>query len=154
VHRQPHKLFAHYRKFRQSLIAVLGIGLFVTLGTVMNYDRFVGPTLERVAGVTRSSEIDNISSLVYLQGWQDAWSNLQRTNGLGLGFSMMGCTPLPDVSARSALANLFELELNAEDGSILFGKIVSEAGVLGILFFYCNLLVAFTNCERHSQMQW
>jgi hypothetical protein len=81
-----------------------------------------------------TSEIENISSLVYAQGWQDALANLQRTHGLGLGFNMMGCAPLPDVPARQVLDNVFHLgELNAEDGSFLFSKIVSETGLIGLI---------------------
>lgn len=122
-------------KLRQALLASLAMALIVSLVTAINYDRFVRPTLERATGVFATSETENVSSLVYLQGWQDAWDNLLRTKGLGLGFNMMGCTPLPDVSARYILAHAFDIQLNSDDGSILFGKIVSETGVLGILFF-------------------
>lgn len=122
-------------RFRQSLLAVLAIALLVSLGAVTNYDHFVAPTVERIAGIfTTTSEVESISSLVYIQGWQDAWSNLLRTNGLGLGFNMMGCNPLPDVPAREILSK-GHLELNAEDGSFLFSKIISETGVFGFMLF-------------------
>ncbi|GAB1233139.1 hypothetical protein UT4_16050 [Ferrigenium sp. UT4] len=129
-----YRMFAQ-GKFRQVLLAVPAMALIVALGAMVDYDRFVGPTLERVAGVVGASETQNMSSLVYLQGWQDAWNNLLRTEGLGLGFNMMGCTPLPDVQARDILSSVMHIELNSEDGSHLFGKIVSEAGIFGILFF-------------------
>jgi len=48
---------------------------------------------------------------------------------------MMGCNPLPAVPARAILANVYHLELNSEDGAMLFGKLVGEAGVIGILCF-------------------
>lgn len=121
-------------RFRQSLLVVLTMGLLVFLGSVIDYGQIVAPTVERVVGIFSSSEVENVSSLVYLQGWQDAWSNLQRTNGLGLGFNMMGCNPIPDVPAREILSRI-GLELNAEDGSFLFSKIISEAGVFGFMIF-------------------
>lgn len=121
-------------KFRQSLLAVVAITFIASLGAMTDYDRFVAPTVERIAGVFTPSKGGNASSLVYLQGWQDAWSNLMRTNGLGLGLNMMGCNPLPDVPAREILSR-GHVELNAEDGSFLLSKIISETGVLGILLF-------------------
>jgi hypothetical protein len=61
---------------------------------------------------------------------------------------MMGCSPLPDVPARYALDQLYSLgTLNAEDGSFLFAKIVSETGVVGI-FFYIALIWWWIRFER------
>jgi hypothetical protein len=109
----------------------------VILGSAINYDLLIRPTVARVVGVAAPGDTENTSSLVYLQGWQDAWANIARTHGLGLGFNMMGCHPLPDVPARTILAleGKGMEELNAQDGSILFGKIVSEAGVGGLVFY-------------------
>ncbi|WP_213804548.1 hypothetical protein [Granulicella sp. dw_53] len=124
------------RKVRQAVIASLGIGLLIALGATINYDRFIMPTLTRIMGVAAPGDDNNVSSLVYLQGWQDALFNLQRTHGIGLGLNMMGCVPLPDVPARYALGQQFGLDgLNAEDGSFMFSKIVSEAGVGGIVLY-------------------
>lgn len=122
------------KKLTKGLIiwaVVLPAGFFV-LGEVGS--SALAPFIERVLGVAGGGDaVENISSLVYLQGWQDVWANLIRTNGLGLGFNMMGCTPLPEVDAREILAKLFEIELNSEDGSFIFSKFVSETGVFGIL---------------------
>ena len=120
--------------FRQLLFAALGFVFFVSLGAIINYHRYVAPTLERVVGIITPEKTENGSSLVYLQGWQDALFNLQRTNGLGLGLNMMGCNPLPNVSAREKLSNM-NWQLNSEDGSFLFSKLISETGVIGLLFF-------------------
>lgn len=80
-------------------------------------------------------KMPNLSSMVYVQGWQDAWHNLIRTRGLGLGFNMMGCQPLPVGSMRMQIQKLFNLQLNVTDGSFLFSKVISELGVLGIVGF-------------------
>jgi hypothetical protein len=123
------------RRLLQAGILALGMASLITLASAINYDQLVAPTVRRIVGVAASSDADNMSSLVYVQGWQDGYANLVRTHGLGLGFNMMGCHPLADVPTRRVLAIAGQEELNAQDGSFLFGKIVSEAGVLGIAFY-------------------
>ena len=120
----------------RSVRYVIGVTIVLVFLAMTNYESVLAPTVDRLAGVLSGhDETDNISSLVYLQGWQDAWSNFQRTNGLGLGFNMMGCNPLPVSVARDILDKSFRIELNSEDGSVIFGKLVSEAGVIGVIFF-------------------
>lgn len=117
------------RKVPQTDIAV---GL---LAGIMLASSFGGQSIERLTGVASVRSAQNPSSLVYQQGWEDAWANLQRTHGMGLGFNMMGCQPVPDVPARRSLATQFHFKLNTEDGSFLLSKLVSEAGIIGISFF-------------------
>ena len=102
------------------------------------FEVFFAPFIERFEGVVGGVyETTNISSLVYIQGWQDAWANFQRTNGLGLGFNMMGCNPLPDTLSRFVLN---QTELNSEDGSFMASKLISELGVIGISLLVIVLL--------------
>jgi hypothetical protein len=122
------------RKIRQTALFAVGVVALMTVGAVIDFDRFITPTMGRIVGIATPSETENVSSLVYVQGWQDAWFNLERTHGMGLGLNMMGCGDLPDVSARLAL-DLAGLQLNAEDGSFLFAKVVSETGVIGIALY-------------------
>jgi hypothetical protein len=130
-----YRLVAGKTRHRQTVLLALGALSLIAVGAAIDFDRLVAPTVERIVGIaTAPSETVNLSSLVYVQGWQDAWFNLQRTHGLGLGINMMGCGALPDVSARSAIA-LTGLELNSFDGSFLFAKVVSETGVAGIAFY-------------------
>jgi len=119
------------RKLRQASLLILGAGFLIAVGSAINYDKLV-------VGISESNDLEaaNASSLVYLQGWEDMWSDVVRTRGLGLGFNMMGCNPLPDVPARDLLViETGHADLNAEDGSALFIKVVSEAGVFGIAFY-------------------
>lgn len=150
------------RSWKRLAVGVGTVALFVVLGALIDYDSLVKPTVDRAVGVNAGSESSNLSSLIYVQGWQDAWANLLRTHGLGLGINMMGCHPLPDVPARMLLAlgwpHLAELELNAQDGSVLFGKIVSEAGVVGIAFYvgviwwWIRIETGILQKENRSQM--
>jgi hypothetical protein len=123
------------RRLMQATMLALGMAALIAAASAINYDVLVAPTVGRIAGVAASSDAENMSSLVYVQGWQDAMANLERTHGLGLGFNMMGCHPLADVPTRRVLALAGIEELNAQDGSFLFGKIVSEAGVFGLAFY-------------------
>jgi len=129
-----YRLFIHGR-IRQAGLLILGFASLIALASVINYDALIAPTVDRTVGIFASNETDNLSSLVYVQGWQDGWANLVRTHGLGLGFNMMGCHPLPDVPIRAVLALEGLEDLNATDGSFLFGKVVSEAGIFGIMFY-------------------
>ena len=82
----------------------------------------------------------NMSSLVYLQGWQDAYANFISSHGIGLGFNMMGCDPLPKTEARLILKEYFNADkLNSQDGSFLLSKGISEFGVFFIIFIGYSL---------------
>ncbi len=121
------------RQIVKGAMAVMGVGLLVMLLSAVDYSTFVEPTLNRINGIIAGhGSTDNVSSLVYLQGWEDARANLLRTYGMGLGFNMMGCSPLPDVPAREVLLSGAGLYLNSEDGSFLFSKLVSETGLIGV----------------------
>ena len=122
-------------RLHQAMPYILGVTALIGLGAAIDYSRYISPTIVRIVGVFAASEESNISSLVYVQGWQDAWYNLLRTHGMGLGVNMMGCGTLPDVPARLALTVIGLGDLNATDGSFLFAKAVSEIGVFGIAFY-------------------
>jgi len=120
---------------RQVVLLALGVVALIALACAIDYDRLIAPTVDRIAGVAASSGSDNMSSLLYVQGWQDAWGNLARTHGIGLGFNMMGCHPLPNVPLRDVLTTMGFDEPNAQDGTFLFAKILSEAGIGGVAFY-------------------
>lgn len=118
-----------------QVIKYMSITLIVIVTAfLLNYNLIVAPTMARFSGIF-SSENENLSSLIYVKGWQDALANATRTKGLGLGFNMMGCKPLPDVSIREFLSVPGRTDLNNEDGSFLLSKLLSEFGLLGLFFF-------------------
>lgn len=131
----------------RRLMIVAGIGGLTVVVILLGNVRALAPTMSRIEGVISAGSDANVSSLVYIQGWEDAALNLIRTNGKGLGINMMGCTPLPDVPARRLL-RAQGLELNSEDGSFLIAKVVSETGILGIVF-YAIVIVLWIRFERH-----
>lgn len=129
-------------KLKQSLKYLSILVLVSAIAVTLNYELLIAPTVDRfdsvtslIAEETTSSSNENLSSMIYYKGWQDAIANFTRTNGLGLGFNMMGCRPLPDTSVRRLLTLPGRLDLNNEDGSFLLSKMLSEFGIIGLAFF-------------------
>ena len=90
-----------------------------------------------------SSESDNLSVLVYLQGIDDAINSLRISGGLGLGFQMLGTQP-PSTYAIPIERILGSTggELNREDGSFLAAKLIAETGLLGLLLIVMYFVIA------------
>ena len=86
-------------------------------------------------------DTENLSSLVYLQGIDDAKNALFSTNGLGLGFQRAGTSEIGEYG--KLILNSYNLVLNREDGGFLAAKIVIEFGLLGvfIVLSYASLFV-------------
>lgn len=122
--------------FKFSFSTIMKTSLsFMFLIFLIYISPYFGEVQSRLDGVVQLDIDANISSIVYLNGWQTAFENFWATNGLGLGFNRMGCYPIPDTEARQILAN-FQLEdLNFNDGSFTFSKIVSELGVVGVIIW-------------------
>ena len=139
-------------QIRQAGALGLGFSVLVAAAAAVNYQKLVLPVVSRFEGVFSGAEnlSVSVSSLVYVQGWQDAWFDLIHSHGLGVGINMMGCGSLPDVLARSLLTLLGHPSLNAEDGSFLFAKVVAEAGVVGVLF-YIAVIWRWTHRERRTR---
>jgi hypothetical protein len=129
-------------RIKQGLKYLAIIAIIIAIGITLDYELFIAPTVERVGGVTSLIAEEstpapkiNLSSMIYYKGWQDAFANIVRTNGLGLGFNMMGCSPLPDNPLRRIFSIPGKEDSNNEDGSFLLSKILSEFGLIGLIFF-------------------
>jgi len=77
----------------------------------------------------------NITSLVWLQGWQLAYLNFFHTNGLGLGFQMLGQdnTIYGNITEIISSFMLDGALLNTQDGGFLAAKLIAEFGVIGLI---------------------
>lgn len=129
------------RKMKQSLKYLSIIAITTVIAVTFNYELLIEPTVDRAEDVTAlitdgaGLSNKNFSSMIYYKGWQDALANTARTHGLGLGFNMMGCSPLPDTTLRTILSAPGRMDLNNEDGSFLLSKLMSEFGLFGLVFF-------------------
>lgn len=79
------------------------------------------------------SESENLSALVYVQGWQMLVEALENSNLLGLGFQQLGVQGT-DVAAAQAIRAMRDGEdLNILDGGFVLAKLGAEFGVFGLL---------------------
>lgn len=78
-----------------------------------------------------SSTSDNLSVLVYLQGWQLAWEGLKNTYGFGIGFQQLGFVPI-ETEAGYIINKLIGKEVNVTDAGITAPKMIAELGILGL----------------------
>lgn len=83
---------------------------------------------------------DNLTLLVWLQGWFIVIASLQFSNWFGMGFQMLGFNKesLPEISYY--IYDFFSTGFyNIEDGGFLAAKIISELGLFGILLIFLYL---------------
>ncbi|HUE91178.1 hypothetical protein [Pseudomonas sp.] len=115
------------------------------------------PTVEYFSSrLNISTESTNLTTLVFLQGWDEAWRSLVNTNGLGLGFQMLGTNPPGDIAERIFM--LYGTDFNRADGGFLASKVIAELGVIGLVitFFFIGFLLNYVfkaktlfGCSEH-----
>lgn len=92
--------------------------------------------------VNLSGDIENLSSLVYLQGWQLIAESWIRSRGWGLGFQQLGVQGT-EVTAASLIFALLGDNANLLDGSFALAKVTSEFGLFGVILVLAYLGVAW-----------
>jgi hypothetical protein len=89
-----------------------------------------------------SGDKPNLTTLVYVQGWEMISESLQRSYGLGIGFQQLGVHGT-DVPAAQLLRAMREGEdLNTLDGGFVLAKLASDFGVFGIFAAVAYLFLA------------
>lgn len=125
-------IFSYYVHsfFKLSLVFVFMIGL-VVLFPYIGVDTSYYEDRLRFDG-----ETSNLTALVYMQGWEDAYIALLHTGWVGLGFQSLGSLEPGEFGVR--IYEIVDRYMNREDGGFLAAKIIGEFGVLGLafLFFY------------------
>jgi len=94
-----------------------------------------------------SGEAQNLSTVVYIQGWQLIPESLARSGGWGLGFQQLGRHGT-DVPASDIIFALVGGYGNVLDGGFTFAKIISEFGVFGLLLIGLYLVIVWRSI-RH-----
>jgi hypothetical protein len=94
----------------------------------------------------------NLSSLVYVQGWQMLQESLSRTYNWGLGFQQLGVV-YTNVPATVRINALLGFDLNIQDGGFVLSKLVSEMGFIGgiIVLVYLYILAKAFSGIRFSK---
>ncbi|WP_238554693.1 hypothetical protein [Dickeya zeae] len=78
-----------------------------------------------------SDDTDNLTTLVFLQGLDDAKNALLESHGIGLGLQMAGTNGVGQYGY--VIQSLAGSDFNRNDGGFLASKIVSEFGAVGLL---------------------
>jgi hypothetical protein len=101
-------------------------------------------SLEYFASRLTFHDTQNLTTLVFLQGWELSYLNFINTNGFGLGFQMLGSvnTTLGGFSDLIVKINS-NVASNIHDGGFLAAKIIAEFGIVGLFFilFYFYFLI-------------
>ena len=122
-------------KFRFIYIILISFLLSLFVYYILSNDHFISRLII-------SSDTDNLSGLVYLQGLHDIYQSLQHTNYLGLGFQLLGNQPPTEVSFL--IEKIAGVALNRDDGGFLAAKVISEFGILGIALLAYYIVLGFT----------
>jgi hypothetical protein len=107
---------------------------------------FIEYITQRYSGIVDvEGDGSNLSSLVYLQGWDYVFSSIKSFYGLGIGFQQLG-----EIRIESNAQDILELKdipLNQNDGSFLFSKFFVEFGWLAlvIVFLILKQILILTN---------
>lgn len=127
--------------------------LILVLGALAAIVGFLALDLSYYAGrLALSGDSHNLSTLVFLQGWQRAGLNLTETQGLGIGFQQFGFVgSLGDVAAR--IIELTGASVNLYDGGSTGSKLIAELGAVGIVLIglYVRLAVRGFRLIRRAQ---
>jgi hypothetical protein len=126
----------YYRRRARSLIFVCCLGVLLISASV-EYSKYL---IERM---TFSADSENLTTLVFISGYERAYETLTKGQWLGVGFQQMGFAG-PSGSVMESITALTQgSELNLYDGGTLASKLIVEFGVLGIglLIYYLVRLV-------------
>uniref|UniRef100_UPI004047C0F0 hypothetical protein n=1 Tax=Algoriphagus sp. TaxID=1872435 RepID=UPI004047C0F0 len=102
------------------------------------------------------SNDDNLSTLVWLQGWENAFINFKETYGLGVGFQQFGINGLKG-DATNAIAFLRAGEgnttLNQLDGGTLGAKLFGEFGFFGLILIFFLFFLSLKSFFKLRRIQ-
>jgi hypothetical protein len=100
-----------------------------------------------------SSDSNNLTTLVFLQGWQNAILNFGETRGFGLGFQQFGIAGSTGDIAQKINQMLSGNSISLLDGGTTATKLIGEFGVFGILLLILLVIAAIRSALfiRRSQ---
>lgn len=115
--------------FLLFLIPFIAIISMTNILSYIEIDYFI----DRLSFLNASNTNSNLSSLVWIQGWQEAVINIKKTYGMGVGFQQFGIVP-PTGEASKTIFYLFQNYLNRYDGGTFGAKFIGEFGIIGLMF--------------------
>jgi hypothetical protein len=128
------------RSFALAVLLALGVAMVATLDVSYYSSR-----------LDLSDDTRNISTLVYLQGWQLIWESLGRSAWWGIGLQQLGLAGSAG-SANTALTELVGDNSNIFDGGFVLSKLVSEFGIFGLALVAVYLRTAWRSIRLLRQV--
>lgn len=89
----------------------------------------------------------NLSTLVYLQGWQLIAESWEKSSGFGLGFQQLGVQGTT-VDAAELIHSIADASFNLLDGGFTLSKLISEFGGVGVILCLTYLMSAWRAARR------
>ncbi len=106
-----------------------------------------------------SDDSQNLSALVYRQGWQLMAESWNTSTGLGRGFQQLGLhnVEVPAMITIAAIEGVETADRNLLDGGFILSKFIGEFGVFGVAFVVIFLGMAIRGAiliRRISLGEW
>lgn len=142
----------------QNLTIVVGITLVAVLVIPLRRFLFLSPiaalpVLFAVVNldyywsrVDLSIDSQNLSTMVYLSGWERAYLNFKDTLGLGVGFQQFGIIGSRGEMMES-IGKLLNMDSNLFDGGSVSSKFIGEFGFLGVTMLLAYLVYFAKNAR-------
>ena len=129
------------------IISLRNLALFCMLTTfiLVKFDYFI-------SRINITSSSDNLSALVFLQGWQMAFNYFIQTNGIGVGLNNFGIN-YSGGEIQNKIFEQFSFEgINLLDGGSIGPKLIGEFGLVGLFLLGVFLYKAFYAFIRLRQI--
>ena len=102
-----------------------------------------------------SAAATNISSLIYIQGWELARDSFSKSAAWGIGFQQLGTGTITSAAAN-LLHRLLNEDSNIYDGGLTAAKYISEFGIFGLIFvaailYYAARCASFLRFRANSR---
>ena len=94
-----------------------------------------------------SSGSQNLTALVYLQGWQMIFESWVNSWGWGIGFQQLGVNGTAVDASELILALTGDVS-NLHDGGFVLAKLISEMGIFGVVAVGLYMMVALRSLRQ------
>ncbi|KQT17891.1 hypothetical protein ASG31_03905 [Chryseobacterium sp. Leaf404] len=101
---------------------------------------------------TNMHKTNNLSTLVYVKGFQLIDEGLKVTKGWGIGFQQLGHVPLRTDIGDYMKAKMNGLELNSQDGGFTAAKVIAELGIVGVLLSVMFIYYLLKQWNRYRKI--
>ena len=93
--------------------------------------------------------LNNISLLVFLQGWEIIITTLKDFNLIGVGLNNLKSVPFSEVADQ--LYTILGEYKNREDGGFLAAKIIGETGIAGFVMILIYIKIVYSKLKNATK---